>query len=99
MSTLTQFNRPLDNPIIESIDKQFFDLLGGEEPHGRQCYWVVIENGEVGVQQLPAHFAPTNVVQLSDAFNSLREVFVAGEIFEHARALKKIPFKMKKKSL
>ncbi len=86
----------LENPIIQAINKQFCDLIRGEKLIGRQCYWVVVDNGDAGVQQLPAHFAPTNIVQLADAFNALHEVMVAGEVLDHAKALKKMPFKSKK---
>lgn len=86
----------LENPIIHAINKQFCDLIRGEKLIGRHCYWVVVDNGDAGVQQLPAHFAPTNIVQLADAFNTLHEVMVAGEVLDHAKALKKIPFKSKK---
>lgn len=86
----------LENPIIQAINKQFCDLIRGEKLIGRHCYWVVVDNGDAGVQQLPAHFAPTNIVQLADAFNALHEVMVAGEVLDHAKALKKMPFKSKK---
>lgn len=86
----------LENPIIQAINKQFCDLIRGEKLIGRQCYWVVVDKGDAGVQQLPAHFAPTNIVQLADAFNALHEVMVAGEVLDHAKALKKMPFKTNK---
>lgn len=81
----------LKHPIAHEIAERIGNSLAYNDITGRLVYWVHIDNGEVGVQQLPSNYAPVNIVRLADSFTALHEFMVGAEVVRQANHLRKIP--------
>ncbi len=84
----------LQNPMAHEIAVRFSEILKYQDLNDeRLFYYVAINKGKLVVLPQTVHHGVVDLVKLSEAFEPLHEFMMGYEIYNQARALKKIPLK------